>query len=160
MKLTLRKALQKKNKLVGEATRIRQLIAKSNQTLYIIRETDGVEDKVVSTAPKYDIKELMKQLQATVDGLVSLKTTIAKANVAIYEKIYRMSELKNEINQIRSLNTRDGRNEDYNGKVTVTEVVYDELWVDEKVKQLEEEIEKLQDEIDEFNAKTTIEVAL
>jgi len=91
---------------------------------------------------------------------VELKTKIHKANTPVYDKIFRLSELKSTISRLKSLDCTEGVSTDYysrnreNPPVKTAEVsVVDR---DEMVKFMEEQIEDLQDILDNHNQNTEI----
>jgi hypothetical protein len=157
MQVTIAKALNLKNRLVGEKKRLFNLFSINNSH----RETDKVN---------YDAKALLEQYEATVDKLIATKTAIAKANTVIYDKIYRISELKSKLAELRMVNTNDKDEEqektvriaggNYESVTTVIKHVafINEVTMDEKVKGIEKEIETLFDAVTAFNYTTMVEV--
>ena len=87
----IRKALQVKNRLAGELANIGKLIQEHNSHL---------EGQV-----RFDVRALFAKRDQVLEKLIAVKTAIAVANVAVYEKLARMAELKNEITLLRRLNT-------------------------------------------------------
>ena len=57
----------------------------------------------------YDTRELLVKLRATIDQLVRLKGAIGKANGEIYEKIFRLSELRGAVALLKTVPTRHGK---------------------------------------------------
>lgn len=154
MKVTIAKALNHKNRLVGEKGRLRNLVVANNSRLETAKTN-------------YDPAKLFADYEAVVEKLVATKTAIAKANVAIYEKIYRISELKAKASELRQIPTDDSDHEDrrWDRKaeqdvVTIIKRVVHlkNVDIDEKIKAIEKEIEALHDEVTAFNYSTTIEV--
>ena len=146
MKLT--KALKEKNRLVGEINRIKQLISRENS-------------RDVKSSSTVDASKLWEDLALTTDKLVALKTAIFKANVGIYGSIVRMSELKDRMYWIPSVSTNNEKTErPYGEHILVTEFKACKTRedIDNMQKELQDEIAKLQDEVDEYNAKTMVEV--
>lgn len=151
MKVKIRKALQIKNRLTGEIARLNSQIQTSNQY---------IEDQ-----PKvFNAATLLGSRQTLVSRLIAIKTAISIANVAIYEKIAKLAELKDEITLLRSLRT----NESVDTKVVYgtsnvtkevkTKVDINAIEVETFVSEKEKAIEALQDEIDYFNNVTEIEI--
>ncbi len=154
MKITIAKALNLKNKLVGEKDRLFRLVSANNSRL----ET---------TKTNYDVSDLFNQFEKTVVKLTAVKAAISTANATVYDKIYRISELKSMAANIKTVNTDESDHEDqvYNRvtgemekKVTKRTVVLKNVDIDNKIKSIEAEIEKLQDELSAFNHLTQIEV--
>ena len=145
----LRKALQIKNRLAGEISNINRLIEKNNS-----HPLNGQPER-------FNVKDLLAKRQETVKQLIAIKTALAKANVAIYEKIATLAELKSEIDFYRKLDTEEGTSDrGYGDNVKVITVVAEvnAATVEEIVKDRTLQIEKLQDEIDYFNSVTEIDI--
>ena len=152
--VTLAKALNLKNRVVGEKGRLYSLLQANNS-----RREDAKTN--------YDPKDIFEQYEAACDKLVAIKTALAKANVGIYEKITRIAELQSRISELRGIDTneKDDQQSRYNHKtseheliVTKRVVFLKDVHIDQKVKAFEVEIEKLQDEVTAYNYKTDIEV--
>ena len=139
--LSLSKALKVKNRLAGRLAKVNTAIQTYNCTL------DGRRGEV-------DITELDKQRSSLSVALVDLKASIYDANKGIYRSIILIGEKKGEIDFLSGLNTKHGTEpHEYQGGVNVTYVsVIQKQDVDKRVKQLEKEIDVLQDEIDSYNA--------
>jgi hypothetical protein len=95
------------------------------------------------------------------DELISLKAKIQKATAPIAEKLIELAELKGEISFYQSLNTKSGiveRDNWDNDKVVTEEwkAYFDQDAVDDILRTIQTKIENLQDEIDEYNASTSI----
>lgn len=150
-KITLRKALNDKNRLKGELARIDKRIKDNNQ----FRE---------GTTPDYDINKLVDERLALMNKLIALKTAIAKANVAIYEKINRVAELKGYIALLNDIPAVPESDVEYHPtlgrQMKLKNVVLNQVLIDNHVKQYELEITALNDAIDYFNGTTEIEIAL
>jgi predicted nucleic acid-binding Zn-ribbon protein len=139
--LSLSKALKLKNRLAGRLAKTNLTIAQYNCTV------DGRKDEV-------NIKELDTQRTALVAALVDLKTSIYEANKGIYRNIILIGEKKGEIEFLSGLNTKHGTEPHGYQSQQVTYVsVIQKTDVDKRVKQLEKEIDALQDKIDEYNAQ-------
>jgi len=117
--------------------------------------------KLDDTASTINRRELEFEMLETVDKLINIKTAIAKANINIYSKIERMSELKSLIVFYSSLNTKHGSYDesDYDKeRIVQYDALYKQEDVDKKIKELKSQIEELQDEIDEYNSRTMIKL--
>ncbi len=148
--MKLAKALKEKNRLVGEVNRLKGLIMRDNSL-----ETKYLEGK--NRARQW------LDYTAAVEALVAIKTAIFKANTGIYRTIVLMSEKKAELGWITSLNTTNGVQEtpNYRGEgVIKTEysAYITQDGIDTRIVELQKEIARLQDELDEFNATVTIEI--
>ena len=146
MKLT--KALKLKNQLAGEVADLKDRLAKQNSR--------------ATTVPfDYDANEVLAALRAKVDELVSVKSAIAVANVALYPRIFRLAELKGLVSLVKSLDTRQGVFKEGSGfSLSAAEVEYvaqlKKSAVDALAAELEAEISSLQDELDEFNHSQSV----
>jgi len=147
--MKLAKALKEKNRLAGEVNRLKNLICRENS-------------RNVNSKSQVDVSKLWEEMVTVTDKLVAVKTAIFRANVGIYDKIVRIGELKGRAAWIVTIPTNNEKTEqpNYGGGVIVTEM---KAWmtqesVDSTTKQLQDEIAKLQDEIDEYNATVTVEI--
>jgi hypothetical protein len=146
--MTIRQALKQKNKLVQE---LRELNARLHVNNSIIE--GNVRD--------YSSKETLNGIYSKINELTVLKTKIHRANVPVYDKIFLLSELKSLAQGLRSLDCTNGVAEDYYSRRNDTQITKTtEISVQERdneIKFLEARIEQIQDELDQFNATTTIE---
>lgn len=147
--MKLAKALKEKNRLAGEINRLRTLIDRENS-------------RNVKSSSKVDVSKLWDEMITATDRLIALKTAIFKANAGIYEKIVRMAELKGKASWITTIPTNNEKTEENygSGNIIVTEF---KAWltredIDKMTKTLQDEISKLQDELDEYNATACIEI--
>lgn len=145
--MNIRQALKEKNKLVKEI-----------QDLYVrISQYNSVE---VGAQRPYSSKELMEIVNQKSNQLVELKTEIHRANAPVYDKIFRLSELKSTITRIKNLDCTEGVSNDYysrnreNPPVKTAEISIIER--DEIVKHMEEQIETIQGILDTHNQNTHI----
>ena len=79
--MKIAKALKMKNQLAGEVAQLKDLLAKQNS-----RSTKQKFD--------YDNREVLTRLRAKVDELVKVKAAVAAANAEIYDRIFRLAELR------------------------------------------------------------------
>jgi HAMP domain-containing protein len=155
MQVTIAKALNVKNRLVGEKLKLWRLISAN-------------ASRLENAKTNYDAKKLWAQYEATVDKLVAVKTAIAKANVSVYDKIYRIAELKSKAAEIQSLDTNEADNQEmlYNrvtgettkGELTKRVVLFKDSEVVEMTAGLEKEIASLHDEVTAYNYNIQIEI--
>lgn len=149
----IRKALQIKNRITGEIANLNKLIMGNNS------HQDGVGRFDVSN--RFDVAKLLVDRAQAVEKLIAIKTALSNANVAIYEKIARMAELKAEIALYRALNTTEGvQSVGYGNEAKHIRIVatINAAQVEDIVKACTLVIEKLQDEIDYFNSVTEITI--
>ncbi len=146
--MTLAFALKQKNRLAGELSRKQEILRRENA-----RRSDNV-----STV---DRKELWDSILNTSNQLADLKGKITVANIGIYPKLERMSELKARIAFIRTIPTTEGQEPSFVG-ANQEKLIY--LWdsfinqqrVDALIVEFQNEMNSLQDACDTYNAITQI----
>jgi hypothetical protein len=143
--MNLTKALKHKKKLVKQADEFYSRFSNYNSF-------------EVGTTPSYNPEEMFEGWLKKTDELVILKAKIHQANVPIAEKIFRLGEIKNIISRMRGLDTKEGKVRDrYSNDNPIEYTAYVNLFnKDLQIKNYEEELEKLQEEIEAFNAITKI----
>lgn len=145
--MNVKQGLKKKNLLVKELQELYGRLAQYN----------SIE---VGNVRPYSPKEMLVQINQKSNELVELKTKIHKANTPVYDKIFRLSELKSTITRLKSLDCTEGVSTDYysrnreNPPVKTSEISVVER--DELIKSMEGEIEDLQDSLDNHNQNTEI----
>lgn len=96
--------------------------------------------------------------------LVSVKISIATANTGIIAKIVELDEVKAKIAYLNSIDTKEGYYEEdhviANNIIKNLTAEIHQGEVIEMVNALQKRVEELQDEIDEYNAITKIEIEL
>lgn len=154
-KMSLRKALQKKNLLVGKIRGLQTLISSKNVF------TDETPDN-----NREDTKVLLADLVKMRDGLIALKSAVTVANVPIYPTLARICELKSYIEFLNGISTNEGKTtQRVHGFSQEVLVLVNKATLSEKdiralKEETEKEIESLQEKVDDFNASTFIEVDL
>lgn len=155
--ITLSQALKHKNRLAGEVTRLREIVQRENS-------------RKESQPARADVRAAFDEGVARSRELAGFKGAIAAANAGvtgvdrgIYGKLNLQAELRGLIVFIKALNTKEGEDVERVGflsrdeairTVFVATITRDE--VDRLTVAYQTEIERLQDEIDEFNAATRI----
>ena len=141
--MKLAKALKQKNKIAGEVAQLKDLLTKQN---------------VRSTKQKFDYvnTDVLAQLRGKIGELVKVKAAIASANVEVYEKIFRLAELKGLVTTLTALDVRNGvfyERGGYGEQPVAIEYIAQltKVEVDKLIAELQAEIQSLQDELDEFN---------
>jgi hypothetical protein len=137
------KALKLKNQLAGEVGQLKDLLTKQNS-----RSSKQKFD--------YDTREVLTRLRAKLAELVKVKAAVAAANAEIYDKIFRLAELKGLVTTLTGLDTKAGVFHEGRGfGEGAYEVEYvaqlGKVDVDKLVAELNTEIQSLQDPLDEFN---------
>ena len=145
--MNVKQGLKKKNQLVKEIQDLHVRVATYN----------SIE---VGNKRPYSIIESMELLNEKCNELVELKTKIHKANVSVYQHIFRLSELKSMITRIKNLDCNEGTVQDYYSRNRETPTVKEtEITIverDEMVKHMEGQIEEIQDILDNHNQITNI----
>jgi hypothetical protein len=145
--MRLHKALKLRKKLVGEISDLKTQIQTKNSYL------EG------SLNPeKYNVEKLYADLLAKVNELVALKFVINEANREIQSKIYTLSEHKALIVFWNSVSVVEGSQIVGYSNSTITEykVQVDEEKRTKLVKEFQEKVDALQEEIDVYNYTTEI----
>jgi len=146
--MNIKQALKKKNKLVG-------LI---NEEFFKASQYNVVDE---GNPRPYSATEAIGKWMELTNELIVLKTQIHKANLPIYDKIFELSELKNQVKHLKSLNCASGKvSTNRWGGESEPVIKHAEINVIEKdkmVKNLEVRIEHLQDELDQWNHNTLID---
>lgn len=142
--MNVSQALKQKNKLIVEIKKQYQIAQKFNS-----QEEGNVR--------RYSVQDALDKAAELTMELTDLKTKIHLANAPVYDKIFRMAELKNRIKELRKIPTDEGKVEArYSSVVSVKEVEINIAQLDEIVQFLEARIEEIQAELDIHNATTQI----
>jgi hypothetical protein len=143
--MNIKQALKKKNVLVNE---IKQEFVKANTY-------NSVE---VGNKRAYSASVALQNYFDKTNELIALKTAIHIANAPVYDKIFRLSELKSVVKYLNALNCQEGKEQNRYGSVEprILEVEIDIVKRDTMVKTFEVEIDKLQEELDYHNATTEL----
>ena len=155
--ITLSHALKHKNRLAGEIARLREIVQRENS-------------RKENQTSRADVRAAFDENVARSRELAAFKGAIAAANAGvtgldrgIYGKLNLQAELRGLIAFIKDLNTKEGEEVERVGflsrdeavrTVFIATIARDE--VDRLTVAYQTEIERLQDEIDEFNAITRI----
>jgi len=155
--INLSHALKHKNRLAGDVARLREIVQRENS-------------RKESQPARADVRAAFDENVTRSRELAAFKGAIAAANAGvtgadrgIYGKLNLQAELRGLIAFIKALNTKEGEDVERVGflsrdeairTVFVASITRDE--VDRLTVAYQTEIERLQDEIDEFNATTRI----
>jgi len=136
----------------------KKLASKMNQEFSKVQMYNSVEEGSIRV---YDVVESMRNWLTMSEELVELKTKLHLANGPVYGKIFRMSELKSQLSNLKSLDCVEGKYSDrysrMGGETPIIKTAkISVLEKDQMVLKIEEEIERLQEELDEHNATTSI----
>ena len=150
MEMTLAKALKHKNRVAQKIARISDDIRANNSILAV-------------TAAEVDVCALDEMRKTLTDYLVALKTAIHRASDSVRDKIFMLAELKGSIGFYRSVCTQHGKRESHRfggggDEFVEHKAVIRKEAVDRIVAELEERIDAIQDQLEEFNVSTKIEI--
>lgn len=143
--MTVKEALKEKN----------LVIKKINENLEKIYAYNSID---VENKRPYSTDLLLTNVKELTTSLIELKTKIHIANTPVYHKIFEMSELKNLAKRISNIDCSEGKVVDRYTRTEPT-VKVAEITVVERdtiVKDLEEQIDRIQGELDYHNATTQI----
>jgi shikimate 5-dehydrogenase len=145
----LAKALKVKNRQIQKVRELQQRINACNSYL------DGAE-------PDFDANALYQELEIETARLWKTKAAINAANAPIQPVIYELAEAKGQVTFLKGLNTQRGlqmlaylatQPQEYVSQITAQEAA-------NRVAAIEKRIDTLQDQLDEHNATTLLEVEI
>jgi len=144
--VSLARALKTKNRVATSIKELQEFINKWNSVV------DGAE-RPGKTADAY------QELNQKTETLIQIKANIQIANNPVQNKIFELSELRSRKLFLQRLNTAQGASAiGYSGEIASYNAELSGTFINEEIKKLTRRIEALQDELDEFNAKTTLEI--
>lgn len=144
--MNIKQALKLKNKLIKSIS----------ENTKLLQQYNTVE---VGNPRPYSSTVLMVEISKATDELIELKSKIHRANAPMFEKIFEMSELKSAIKGLQKLECTEGKSNRDRYRMESELVLTSEISLvvrNGKIKNLEERIEYLQDEMDVFNSNTEI----
>jgi len=142
--MNIKTALKEKNKQVK----------KNSENFQKLSQYNSVEE---GSKRPYDPRESLSSWIEGVESLIELKTKIHKANLKVYDKIFRLSELKSVVKQLKGLDCTEGKQRTYRSEEPqIKNSVISLLERDSLVSKYEAEIEALQEDLDTHNGKTKI----
>jgi chromosome segregation ATPase len=143
--IKLCRALKLKNRLASRLGRIDQLIIAHNSS--------------IKDHSEYDARDLYKQRMLLAQQLVQLKVDISSANAAVQNQIYEIAECKSLCATLAKVNSQHGpHTKSYGESLQMYEAQFRKADLDKEIRKVEREVDRLQDELDEFNHKTHIQV--
>ena len=146
--VTIARALKEKNRVAGRLAKTRGLIGEENS-----------RDKSVPRG--IDVAEMYAQAKELRNRLIAIKSAIAEANKSIVSKIIELDEVKSEIAFLNGLDVKEGKfvTTNYGSRIeSDIGAIIRKQQVMEEVSALQARADRLQDELDEFNATTKIEI--
>ena len=146
MQISLAKAFKERARLNQKIIGILNLIKEENSL---------VEGGVRSV----DIRKKYQEFHDLSEKMIKLKQAISHANAGIEDKLVELMEVKHLLARVKDIPVMEGKqSEDYspmNGRIYSSEIKKGEI--NSEIETLQRRIDALQDEIDEFNARTRIE---
>lgn len=143
--MTIKQALKEKNRLIKSI----------DDEFKKIQAYNSIDES--NTRP-YSTQTSLENIIVLENALIDIKTQIHRANMGVYDKIFRLSELKSLAKKLNQIDCSEGKVVDrYSRSEAVIKTA--EITVidrDTRVKMIEEEIELLQEELDTHNATTSI----
>ena len=147
-RITLAKALAVKNRMAGRLVQTQSSIETSNSVLI------GQRDSSV------DVRGEFARYEAIQAGIVAVKGAIQRANLPIFERIFELAEIKTRIKLLVDLPTKHGAEPgSYGGAEYVYDATFLKPEVLELVRKLEAQADQFQDELNQYNAATTVEIS-
>ena len=148
--VTIARALKEKNRVVGRLAKARELVGAENSK-------DKSVPRGVDVAAMYDLAKVLR------NRLIAIKSVIAEANKPIVSKIIELDEIKSEIAFLNGLDVKEGKfvTTNYGTRIEsdIDAVIRKQQVLDE-VTALQARADRIQDELDEFNATTKVEIEL
>ncbi len=146
MKATLAKALKERSRLAGRLKRDFEIIDRENSM-------------IAGSERGFDLRAVYAECLELHRKLIEIKKVIAAANAPIAGKLAEMDEVKSMISCLRGVNTAVGcRQRAYNEEKVCLEVVLGAAELAAEADKLQARAEQLQDELDEFNTTTEVEL--
>lgn len=143
--MNIKQALKQKNKLIKEIT----------EKTKLMQEYNSIE---LGNERPYSINLLFEEVINASLELSNLKAKIHRANVPVLEDIFLMAEMKSTIQALKKIDCTSGKSNRnmYSSTEIVLMVEMNIVERNNKIKQLENRIEEIQDKLDIFNANTEI----
>lgn len=140
--MTIKQALKYKNKLVKK-------INEAFQKVYTYNSI------VEGQTRAYDVNDSLVEYFQLSNELVNLKEKIHTANQPVYGKIFLLSELKSQAQKLAVLSCEEGKSKNrFSDESETKTAIINVVSRDNMIKNIEEQIEALQEELDTYNATT------
>jgi hypothetical protein len=141
--ITLARALKFKNRLAGRLAKLDSDFEKYNSAL--------------AGSDQLDMKVLWAERSKLVGQLIELKVSINAANQPIQRTIFELGELKSQVALLSKTSTLHGKMvEGFHGNEVEYIAQFRKIDVNRAVRSLEVQIDRLQEQLDAFNYRTTI----
>ena len=142
--VNLCRALKLKNRLASRLSRIDQLIVTHNSS--------------VKDYSEYQVRDLYKSRMLLAEQLVELKVAISAVNQSIQKQIFEVAECKALCHMLNRINTRHGPQSSGYDAIQEYTAQFREADIQKEVRKVEKEIDRLQDQLDQFNFDTRITI--
>lgn len=143
VEITLARTLKLKSRLAGRLAKLDSDFENYNS--------------LPSGTDRPDIKALYAERQRIVERVVDLKVALNAANQPVQRTIFELGEAKSLIALLAKTTTKHGKIiEGYHGNEVDYLAVFRKGDVDREVRQLEIRVDRLQEQLDAFNHRTTI----
>jgi predicted nucleic acid-binding Zn-ribbon protein len=143
--INLSRALKLKNRVVHRLSQLDTQITTYNS--------------VIEDNQEYDVRQLYKARMVLAEQLVKLKVAINAANQPVQGLFFELAECKAQVAMLGKVNTKHGPSvEGFTGARTNYVAQFRKPDIDREVRRVEQEIDRLQDELDQFNHRTMIAV--
>jgi peptidoglycan hydrolase CwlO-like protein len=144
--VSLSQALKAKSRLAKQIKDQWAIVVKFNSVI------EGTERPASMTTTYQEIR-------ANQEKLAALKAAIQAANTPITETLYRMGELRGTLAMFGALTTTHGKAPfAYGMEMPTYDAELKSQWVMEETARLQAELDRLQDEVDAFNASTRLSI--
>lgn len=153
--MNIAQALKQKNRVIGEMNKVFAQIQKHNVIHYRGESSFPPTHKV-------NVKALLSTYRELFAKLVAIKAGVQKASAPIAEKLVELAETKSLLSKMQEIPTKEGTEtiSGYNAapyEVTFVSAITESAVV-KTSDELQDQINRLQDEIDTHNALTQIDL--
>jgi hypothetical protein len=147
-KVTLARALKERKRLAGQIASAVDLVSQENV-------------KVAGVPRPFDVRAMMAGVEASVERMIALRAVICQANAKLAPKLVELDEVKSMISRLQSISTdADPYYNEEQKRDIQREAVLGKKDVLDKIEAFQKRADALQDAIDEYNAKTQVEIDL
>lgn len=145
VQINLCRALKLKNRLASRLSRLDSLIVGHNSTVRDFSE--------------FDVRQLYTRRMLLAEQLVELKVQISEANRPIQKQIFEAAECKSACTMLGRIDTKHGPHaEGFGQNLQEFAAQFRKTDINRETRKIENEIDRLQDELDQFNYQTKISV--
>lgn len=143
--MNIKQALKQKNKLIKEIT----------EKAKLMQEYNSIE---LGNERPYSVNSLYYEVIDASLELSKLKAKIHRANGPVLDDIFLMAEMKSTIQALKKVDCTSGKSNRnmYSSTEIILTVEMSIVEKNNKIKELEEKIEEIQDRLDIFNTNTEI----